>query len=208
MGLILAAGVIFAALETIWWQASSWRGETACGGAADGECGRQQRVESLQNYKTMSTRAAASRSAVGAVFVDRRSLARLADLGIQLHLHTVDRFASADNCLLPWYNSLHADLRAEAEDCYSQDWSDEVNWCHPSINCLDQLVHFLRESPAAATVVPPYWPGKAWFRELLTLAGDYRLIGSAAALADQQYLSRFKLRPPWAWPLVTFVIRA
>jgi len=133
---------------------------------------------------------------------------RLADLGIQLHLHTVDRFASADNCLLPRYNSLHADPRAEAEDCYSQDWSKEVNWCHPPINCLDQLAHFLRESPAAATVVAPYWPGKAWFRELLTLAGDYRLIGTAAALADQQYLSRFKLRPPGAWPLVTFVIRA
>jgi hypothetical protein len=42
----------------------------------------------------------------------------------------------------------------------------------------------------------------------LTLVGDYRLIGTAAALADQQYLSRFKLRPPGAWPLVTFVIRA
>jgi hypothetical protein len=66
----------------------------------------------------------------------------------------------------------------------------------------------LRESPAAATVVAPYWPGKAWFRELLTLVGDYRLIGTAAALADQQYLSRFKLRPPGAWPVVTFVIRA
>ena len=129
-------------------------------------------------------------------------------MGIQLHLHTVDRFASADNCLLPRYNSLHADPRAEAEDCYSQDWSKEVNWCHPPISCLDQLAHFLRESPATATVVAPYWPGKAWFRELLTLAGDYRLIGTAAALADQQYLSRFKLRPPGAWPLVTFVIRA
>ena len=75
-------------------------------------------------------------------------------------------------------------------------------------SCLDQLAHSLRESPAAATVVAPYWPGKAWFRELLTLVGDYRLIGTAAALADQQYLSRFKLRPPGAWPLVTFVIRA
>jgi hypothetical protein len=42
----------------------------------------------------------------------------------------------------------------------------------------------------------------------LPLAGDYRLIGTAAALVDQQYLSRFKLRPPGAWPLVTFVIRA
>jgi hypothetical protein len=133
---------------------------------------------------------------------------KLADLGIQLHLHTVDRFASADNCLLPRYNSLHADPDAEAEDCYSQDWSGEVNWCHPPISCLDQLAHFLREQPAAATVVAPYWPGKAWFRELLDLAGDYRLIGSAADLADPQYLSRFKLRPPGAWPLVTFVIRA
>ena len=133
---------------------------------------------------------------------------KLADLGIALHLHTVDRFASADNCLLGRYNSLHADPQAEAEDCYSQDWSGEVNWCHPPINSLDQLAHFLRERPVPATVVAPYWPGKSWFRELLDLAGDYRPIGTAADLADPRYLSRFKLRPPGAWPLVTFVIRA
>ena len=46
---------------------------------------------------------------------------KLADLIIALNLHTVDRFASADNCLLGRYNSLHADPHAEAEDCFSQD---------------------------------------------------------------------------------------
>ena len=137
---------------------------------------------------------------------------KLADLIIALNLHTVDRFASADNCLLGRYNSLHADPHAEAEDCFSQDWSAEVNWCHPPISCLDQLAAILREQPHVTRQLrpwsPPYWPGKAWFRELLGLAGDYRLVGTAADLADPQYLSRFKLRPPGAWPLVTFVIRA
>ena len=122
------------------------------------------------------------------------------------------RFASADNCLLGRYNSVHADPHAEAEDCFSQDWSAEVNWCHPPISCLDQLAAILREQPHVTRQLrpwsPPYWPGKAWFRELLGLAGDYRLVGTAADLADPQYLSRFKLRPPGAWPLVTFVIRA
>ena len=55
--------------------AASWRGETACGGAADGECGRQQRAESLHSYRPMSTRAAATSRAAWSRVVARTSRA-------------------------------------------------------------------------------------------------------------------------------------
>ena len=55
--------------------AASWRGETACGGAADGECGRQQRAESLHSYRSMSTRAAATSRAAWSRAVARTSRA-------------------------------------------------------------------------------------------------------------------------------------
>ena len=48
----------------------------------------------------------------------------------------------------------------------------------------------------------------ALFAEKFPEVPELGVIQTAAALADQQYLSRFKLRPPGAWPLVTFVIRA
>ena len=53
--------------------------------------------------------------------------------------HTVDRFANSANALVARYNSLHADPRAEALNCFSQDWTDEVNWCHPPVDQLDNL---------------------------------------------------------------------
>ena len=55
--------------------AASWRGETACGGAADGECGRQQRAESLHSCRSMSTRAAATSRAAWSRAVARTSRA-------------------------------------------------------------------------------------------------------------------------------------
>ena len=41
---------------------------------------------------------------------------------------------------MPRYNSLHADPRAEALNCFSQDWTEDINWCHPPVDQLDNLV--------------------------------------------------------------------
>ena len=40
---------------------------------------------------------------------------------------------------MPRFNSLHVDPRAEALNCFSQDWTEDVNWCHPPVDQLDNL---------------------------------------------------------------------
>ena len=118
--------------------------------------------------------------------------------------HTVDRFASASNYLVPRFNSLHEDPLAEAIDCFSEDWTEEKNWLHPPIGCLDQVAQFLREQPSAATVIVPRWPSYPWFQALRELACDVRELGPASDAADAEYLKRFALRGPGQWPLVAF----
>ena len=125
-------------------------------------------------------------------------------VGTRCVRHTVDRFANSANALIPRFNALHVDPRAEALNCFSQDWSEEINWCHPPVDQLDNLAQFLRERPARCTVIAPHWPGKAWFRELLDLAHRAEVIGRACDLADPVYLQKFALRPPGRWSLVAF----
>lgn len=84
--------------------------------------------------------------------------------------NTVDRFASQHNAHLPRYNSEYADPAAEAVNAMSQDWSAEDNWVHPPVQLLPDVAQKLREQPSAATVVCPYWPGAAWFRDLRELS--------------------------------------
>ena len=84
--------------------------------------------------------------------------------------NTVDRFSSAHNAQLPRYNSEFADPQAEAVNALTQDWRGEDNWIFPPIDLLQDIAQKLREQPAAATVVCPYWPSYAWFRELRELS--------------------------------------
>ena len=82
--------------------AASWRGETACGGAAGGECGRQQRAESLHSYRSMSTRAAATSRAAWSRVVARTSRAersRHSGAGARRDLALVGAVEVADGAL-------------------------------------------------------------------------------------------------------------
>ena len=90
--------------------------------------------------------------------------------------HTVDRFASMENALLERYNSKWRDPRAEDVDALHLSdaaWRRETNWCNPPWELLDDLVLKLRRSGAAATVVTPLWPDRAWHQELLSLASEF-----------------------------------
>ena len=89
--------------------------------------------------------------------------------------HTVDRFASMENALLPRFNARWLDPKAEAVDCLrlpDRSWRREINWCNPPWDLLDDLVDKLEQSGAAATVVAPHWPGKAWHQRLVEMADE------------------------------------
>eukprot|EP00873_Tetraselmis_striata_P022713 jgi/Tetstr1/442977/TSEL_031037.t1 len=88
-----------------------------------------------------------------------------AELESRFGPHSIDRFASALNTLLPRYNAAWLDPTCESVDSLhlpDADWRRENNWCNAPWPLLPDLVHKLQQSGAAATVVAPRWEGKAW----------------------------------------------
>lgn len=120
--------------------------------------------------------------------------------------NTVDRFASAHNAHLPRYNSEFADPAAEAVNAMTQDWREEDNWVHPPIDLLADVAQKLREQPAAATVVCPYWPSYAWFRDLRELSCQMVVRPNAERQACPRFLETWDLRGPRGWSLAYFRI--
>ena len=89
--------------------------------------------------------------------------------------HSIDRFASLANTLLPRYNSKWLDPGTEAVDSLrlsDNAWRVEHNWCNPPWELLDDLVLKLRSSGASATIIAPHWPGKPWYQQLTELASE------------------------------------
>ena len=119
---------------------------------------------------------------------------------------TIDRFASSHNHLLPRYNCQFADPSAEAVNAMTQDWRGEDNWIHPPVDLLPDVALKLRLQPCQATVVAPYWPDKAWFRELRELSQKIEVRQSASQLVCRAFLRQWSLRGPGQWPLVFFRI--
>lgn len=89
--------------------------------------------------------------------------------------HTIDRFASMENAMLPRYNSRWLDPETSGVDCLhfpDSNWQKENNWANPPWELLEDLVLKLRQSKAAATVVVPAWEATAWFQELQSMASE------------------------------------
>ena len=102
-----------------------------------------------------------------------------AELDARFGKHSIDRFASALNTLLPRYNAGWKDPTCEAVDAIhlsDNDWRKENNWCNPPWPLLPNLVQKLRQSGAAATVVAPRWTGKVWHQALTELASEEIII--------------------------------
>eukprot|EP00873_Tetraselmis_striata_P008904 jgi/Tetstr1/429168/TSEL_019121.t1 len=79
--------------------------------------------------------------------------------------HSVDRFASTLNAMLPRYNAAWLDPGCEAVDSLhlsDAEWRRENNYCNPPWPLLPDLVQKLRQSGAAATVVAPRWEDKLY----------------------------------------------
>ena len=105
--------------------------------------------------------------------------------------HTVDRFASKANALLPRYNALLPDGSCEGALALAQSWTDENNYAFPPVAELPRLAQLLAEAPPSApvvaTVVTPYWPASAWWQLLTEQAAScelHRLYDLATAPAS------------------------
>eukprot|EP00873_Tetraselmis_striata_P012026 jgi/Tetstr1/432290/TSEL_021692.t1 len=107
-----------------------------------------------------------------------------AELESRFGPHSIDRFASAFNTLLPRYMAW-LDPTCEAVDSLhlpDADWRRENNWCIAPWLLLSDLVHKLHQSGAAATVIAPRWEGKAWHQALTELAVEPLTVAPRAGL--------------------------
>ena len=117
----------------------------------------------------------------------------------------IDAFASEATALLPRFWAETPTLGAEAVDAFAQEWRGERAWAHPPPHMLPQLAQLLRERPEAeAYVVTPFWPGEAWFAELLALCDEHvtfpagtfeRVAHDAPARLESWPCTIFRVRP-------------
>lgn len=118
---------------------------------------------------------------------------------------TIDRFASANNAQLPLFNSAWASPGSHGVDAFSQeDWAHHVNYCNPPWELLDRLAQHLRETGAAATVVAPHWPARAWYQQLQEMAADTLILPPQPDLFCPGRLGSFAPIGPPRWPVVCF----
>ena len=112
--------------------------------------------------------------------------------------HQVDRFSTSSNALLPRFNTLFLDVAMEGVDAFAQEWSGTHSWVFPPVPLLARVSYLLRVTPSAsATVIAPFWPGKAWFLDLSELAEESRLLGSSSAVLRPS--PDGGVLPLWSW---------
>lgn len=97
--------------------------------------------------------------------------------------HTVDRMASSLNAKTRRFNSRLFDPRAEAVNCFAQDWAGEINYVAPPFALIPTVIRQVLRCKALATIVVPVWPASWWWNRLLKLSVRPPLfLGSADAV--------------------------
>ena len=106
-----------------------------------------------------------------------------ADLQRRFGPHTVDRYATAVNTLLPRWNGLLPHPESDGAGALAQAWAGENSYAFPPPTELPRLAQLLFEQPGAAcTVITPYWPAQPWFQVLTEIASVVE-VGLAADMA-------------------------
>lgn len=83
--------------------------------------------------------------------------------------HTIDRFASHRNHLLPRFNSRVWCPNTEAINAFTQRWSGENNWCVPPVHLIAKVLRLVLEQGAVTTILVPVWEGQPWFQQLRSI---------------------------------------
>ncbi len=80
----------------------------------------------------------------------------------------IDRFATANNTLLPKFNSYFHETGTHGVDAFAQeDWLEAKNYCNPPISQLNRVVKFMRTfAPCMpqALVIAPKWVQQPWYQ--------------------------------------------
>ena len=72
-------------------------------------------------------------------------------------LCTVDRFASFYNTQLPRFNSRFCNPRSEAVDCFTCDWTGEMNWWCLPVYLIPRLLRHAQNCKCRGIIVLPRW---------------------------------------------------
>lgn len=109
--------------------------------------------------------------------------------------HSVDRFADTSNTQTQRFNSLRACPRAEAVDCFAQDWRGENNWCVPPFHLIHKVLELVEQEGAVATLVVPMWESQPWWPVLVRLAVAWIPLSSTAFVSGPSgYVEPWKSR--------------
>lgn len=94
--------------------------------------------------------------------------------------HHIDRMASATNTKLARFNSRLFDPKAEAVNCFAQDWSPGLSYVAPPFSLIPLVLRHVIHCRAEATLVAPIWTGAWWWPLLqrLLVAPPLRLLGA------------------------------
>ena len=125
---------------------------------------------------------------------------------------SIDRFASADNALIPRYNSRWFDTRSAGRNALAQSpeaWRGEpgINWCNPPWSLLSPLVDLLRRSGARAVVIAPGWTSAPWRPLLLDLARWMVPLRRRADLFVPGYAGQYRRVGPPRWESAAVYVR-
>ncbi len=104
--------------------------------------------------------------------------------------HTVDRFACCYNAKLARFNSRFYQLRTEAVDAFTQNWSYNNNWLFPPTVLIIKVVRHLRACSAEGTLIVPLWKSSvfwtilcedgvhwnSWIHDWKTISNEQNLI--------------------------------
>lgn len=110
---------------------------------------------------------------------------------------TVDRFATAENALLPRFNSRDVSAGTEAVDGWAQHWGGELNFVNPPISQADRILPKLCRDKASAVVILPEWPAMPWWRPTLDAASAAVYLPAASRLFTHGKWASPAKPPPW-----------
>lgn len=85
--------------------------------------------------------------------------------------HTIDRFASCQNCHLRRFNSRYWEPLSKAVDALSQvNWHLENNFVNAPFCLLHKVLDVVQTQKAYATVIAPKWLGQTWYHRLVKMS--------------------------------------
>ena len=115
--------------------------------------------------------------------------------------HTIDRFASLANALLPRFNSRYLEPGSSGVDALSQsDWAQHNNFVNPPFCLIAKVLQVIVAHKCMATVIAPYWPSAPWYALLRSLVVESPVFIPQCAisnpLAEPKKNTRWRL---YAW---------